>query len=77
MMAFRLGTAWLLPLLITVSLHENCMGGWKLFWTVCHSELCMRSHCPAGREEEPLRKCRANKHKLIEQPPHMRPGRLA
>ncbi|CAK9068716.1 unnamed protein product [Durusdinium trenchii] len=38
MMAFRLGTAWLLPLLITVSLHENCMGGWKLFWTVCQED---------------------------------------
>lgn len=34
-MAFRLFSAWLLSVLTTVVLHENCLGGWKLFWLVC------------------------------------------
>ena len=34
-MTFRLSSAWLMSLLATVFLHENCFGGWKLFWLVC------------------------------------------
>ncbi|CAJ1373945.1 unnamed protein product [Effrenium voratum] len=35
LMSLRLCSAWLLPLLTTVLLHENCIGGWKWFWHVC------------------------------------------
>lgn len=35
LMLFRLFSAWLLSLVTTVFLHENCFGGWKLFWIVC------------------------------------------
>ncbi|CAK9015030.1 unnamed protein product [Durusdinium trenchii] len=38
LMTFRLFSAWLLSLLTTVFLHENCLGGWKLFWIVCREE---------------------------------------
>eukprot|EP00913_Durusdinium_trenchii_P032220 g30169.t1 len=37
-MTFRLFAAWLLPLLITVILDENCISGWKWTWTVCQAE---------------------------------------
>ncbi|CAJ1400762.1 unnamed protein product [Effrenium voratum] len=35
LMALRLCTFWLLSVLTTVWLHENCMGGWKRYWRVC------------------------------------------
>ena len=35
LMTFRLFSAWLLPVLITVILDENCLSGWKWTWTVC------------------------------------------
>ena len=34
-MTLRLFSAWFLSLLTTTFLHENCFGGWKLFWAVC------------------------------------------
>ena len=35
-MRMKLCSDWLLPLLVTVLLHENCVGAWKpLFWQVC------------------------------------------
>ncbi|CAL1137612.1 unnamed protein product [Cladocopium goreaui] len=38
LMTFRLFAAWLLSLLTTVFLHENCFGGWKWFWIVCKED---------------------------------------
>ncbi|CAJ1373944.1 unnamed protein product [Effrenium voratum] len=35
LMSLRLCSAWLLSLLTTMVLHENCIGGWKWFWHVC------------------------------------------
>ena len=35
LMTFRLFSAWLLSLLTTIFLNENCLGGWKVFWIVC------------------------------------------
>eukprot|EP00435_Cladocopium_sp_Y103_P015899 s135_g3.t3 len=35
LMTFRLASAWLLSLLTTIFLHENCLGVWKYFWMVC------------------------------------------
>ena len=35
LMTFRLFSAWLVALLTTVILDENCYGGWKLAWKVC------------------------------------------
>ena len=35
LMTFRLFSAWLLALLTTVVLDENCLSGWKWTWTVC------------------------------------------
>ena len=35
LMMFRLFSAWLLAVLTTVVLDENCHGGWKLAWNVC------------------------------------------
>ncbi|CAK9014826.1 Probable leucine-rich repeat receptor-like protein kinase At2g33170 [Durusdinium trenchii] len=35
LMTFRLFAAWLLPLLITVVLDENCLSVWKMTWSVC------------------------------------------
>ncbi|CAK9010831.1 Uncharacterized protein SCF082_LOCUS10839, partial [Durusdinium trenchii] len=37
LMTFRLFAAWLLPLLITVVLDENCISGWKWTWTICQT----------------------------------------
>ncbi|CAK9108051.1 Uncharacterized protein SCF082_LOCUS50266 [Durusdinium trenchii] len=37
LMTFRLFSAWMLPLLITVVLDENCIGGWKWTWTACRA----------------------------------------
>ena len=35
-MRMKLCADWLLPFLVTVLLHQNCVGGWKpLFWQVC------------------------------------------
>ena len=34
-MILRLCSAWLLSLLTTLILHENCLAGWKFFWSVC------------------------------------------
>ncbi|CAE7747742.1 unnamed protein product [Symbiodinium sp. CCMP2456] len=35
LMILRLCSAWLLSLLTTLILHENCLAGWKFFWSVC------------------------------------------
>ncbi|CAK9090648.1 Uncharacterized protein SCF082_LOCUS42748, partial [Durusdinium trenchii] len=37
LMTFRLFAAWLLALLTTVVLDENCLSGWKWTWTVCQA----------------------------------------
>lgn len=37
LMTFRLFSAWLLPLITTVILDENCISGWKWTWTVCQA----------------------------------------
>ena len=36
LMTFRLFSAWLLALLTTMLLDENCLAGWKMDWSVCH-----------------------------------------
>ena len=28
-------SAWLLPLLVTIFVDDNCLSGWKWTWTVC------------------------------------------
>ena len=38
LMMFRLFSAWLLALLTTLLLDENCLGGWKRAWKVCQEE---------------------------------------
>ncbi|CAK8989820.1 Leucine-rich repeat receptor-like protein kinase PXL1 (Protein PHLOEM INTERCALATED WITH XYLEM-LIKE 1) [Durusdinium trenchii] len=38
LMSFRLFSAWLLPVFITVLLDENCLSGWKWTWTVCQED---------------------------------------
>ena len=35
LMTFRLFSSWLLALLTTVVLDENCLSGWKMAWSVC------------------------------------------
>jgi hypothetical protein len=35
LMSLRLCSAWLVTMVITVFLHENCYGGWKTYWKVC------------------------------------------
>ncbi|CAE7939507.1 GSO1 [Symbiodinium sp. KB8] len=35
LMSLRLCAAWLLPLLTAVALQENCLAGWKTWWTTC------------------------------------------
>ena len=35
LMALQLCSQWMLPMVATVLLHENCVGGWKIFWGVC------------------------------------------
>ncbi|CAE7453798.1 MIK2 [Symbiodinium sp. CCMP2592] len=35
LMSLRLCAAWLLPLLTEVALQENCLAGWKRWWTAC------------------------------------------
>ncbi|CAK9010966.1 unnamed protein product [Durusdinium trenchii] len=39
LMTFRLFSAWLLPLLVTVFLDENCLSGWKISWSVCQDAI--------------------------------------
>ena len=38
LMSLRLCAAWLLPLLTEVALQENCLAGWKRWWTACDPE---------------------------------------
>eukprot|EP00435_Cladocopium_sp_Y103_P057732 s406_g20.t1 len=35
LMTFRLFSAWLVALITTAVLDENCLGGWKVAWKVC------------------------------------------
>ena len=35
LMTFRLFSAWLLAMITTAALDENCLGGWKISWKVC------------------------------------------
>ncbi|CAE7724341.1 FLS2, partial [Symbiodinium microadriaticum] len=35
LMSMKLCSAWLLSLLATLLLHENCLGAWKWYWRVC------------------------------------------
>ena len=35
LMTFRLFSAWLVALITTATLDENCFGGWKVAWKVC------------------------------------------
>ncbi|CAE7665709.1 MIK2 [Symbiodinium sp. CCMP2592] len=35
LMALRSCAAWLLPLLAALTLQENCLAGWKTWWTAC------------------------------------------
>ena len=38
LMVLRLCSAWLLSMLTTLILHENCLAGWKSFWSVCRAD---------------------------------------
>ena len=38
LMSLRLCSAWLIPLLVTVVLDENCASGWKWTWIVCEAK---------------------------------------
>eukprot|EP00439_Symbiodinium_sp_Y106_P033080 s1516_g3.t4 len=35
LMSMKLCSTWLLSLLATLLLHENCLGAWKWYWQVC------------------------------------------